>query len=291
MPKKINYRIIALFAFVIVSCGLAWPVNKIGLLYMSPLWFTSLRLIIATITMMLLVIAMKKFSLPKLKDYPLILIIGLLQIGLYLMFANIGLAYLPAGRSAVLAYTTPLWIMPAAVWFFNEEAGVLRWLGFFLGISGLTILLSPWELDWTSFHILFGAAMLLLASLGWAISMLCARYMHWTKSPIELIPWQLLIGTLPLLILAWISEPIGIVEWNTSLILALLYTGVLVTGLGYWCALIINKELPTLNVALGFLLVPIFSLLVSAAFMQEVINLPTMTAIVLIISGICCIVV
>lgn len=289
--KKINFRILTLFAFVIFSWGIAWPINKIGLNYMSPLWYTAIRLVIGTLTMMLIVFAMGKLTLPQRKDIPLIIIIGLLQISVYILLANIGLAYLPAGRSSLLAYTTPLWIMPAAVFLFDEKAGLLRWLGFLLGISGLLILLSPWELDWSNTYILFGAAMLLLSSLCWAISMLCARYMHWTKSPLELMPWQLLIGAAPILMYAIAKEPSLSISWHVPLIFSLIYTGILVTGLSYWCGLIINKELPTIIVSLGFLLVPVVSLLVSAVYMHEVVTLPTVAAILLIISGVCCVVV
>lgn len=291
LARRVNFRIIGLFIFIILSWGMAWPVNKIGLSYMSPLWYTATRLIVGTITMMALIICIRKFTFPKLKDLPLIMVIGLLQISIYILLANIGLTYLPAGRSSLLAYTTPLWVMPAATLFFNEESGWIRWLGFFLAISGLLLLLNPWEMNWSDGKILFGTGMLLLASLCWAISMLCARYMHWTKSPLELIPWQLFIGTIPILLLAWIKEPSLNVDWNPALILSLVYTGILVTGLSYWSGLVINRELPTTIVSIGFLTVPVFSLLVSALFMHEVITLSTATAIGLILLGLVCVVI
>lgn len=291
MLKALNFRIFSLFLFIIFCWGLAWPINKVGLAYMSPVWYTVARLIIGTVTMMIIVVAMRKFSLPRREDLPLILIIGLLQISFYILLANLGLAYLPAGRSSLLAYTTPLWVMPAAIWFFNEESTITRWLGFFLGITGLFILLSPWEIDWSNTQVIFGCAMLLLASLCWAISMLCARYMQWTKSPLELIPWQLLIGTIPILIYAIAKEPHTNIIWSTSLIVSLLYTGILVTGLSYWSGLIINKELPTTVVSIGFLAVPVFSLTISSLFFHESINLCTSIAMVLILLGLVCVVV
>lgn len=257
---------------------------------MSPAWYTAIRLLVGTGTMMAIVIAIGKFSLPKPKDFPLIMIIGLLQISIYILLANVGLAYLPAGRSSLLAYTTPLWIMPAATFFFNEKAGKLRWAGFVLGIGGLIILMSPWELNWTDKDVLFGAAMLLLASLCWAISMLCARYMQWSKSPLELIPWQLLIGTIPILMYAWINEPLTTLDWNIPLVLSLAYTGVLVTGISYWSGIVVNRELPTIVVSLGFLLVPVVSLIVSYVYLEEAITLPTLAAMALIISGVYCVV-
>lgn len=289
--KKSKYHILALFLFIVFSWGIAWPINKIGLDYMSPLWYTATRLVIGSVTMLGLVIVIKKFTLPKRQDLPLIITIGLFQISIYVLLANIGLAYLPAGRSSLLAYTTPLWIMPIATLFFNEKSTFPRWLGFFLGIGGLILLMSPWELNWSQPGVLFGCSMLLLASLCWAVSMLCARYMQWTKSPLELIPWQLLIGAIPILLFAWIKEPNIHVTWNSQLILSLLYTGVLVTGLSYWCGVIINKELPTTVLSIGFLTVPVFSLVISALFLKEIITISTAAAMILILLGIGCVVV
>lgn len=285
---KINYPVLGLYLFVVFSWGLGWPASKIGLIYMSPVWYTAIRMIIGTITMILVVLSVKQFSWPTWRDFPLIFIIGILQISLYMLLANLGLSYLPAGRSSLIAYTTPLWIMPIATIVFKEDTSWLRWIGFVLGFGGLILLLSPWELNWSDRHIIFGTSMLLLASLSWAISILGTRYMTWTKSPLELIPWQLLIGTIPMVLLAVYQEPAFTAEWNLPLILSLIYTGILVTGLSYWSGVVINRALPTIVVSLGFLAVPVFSLIISSIFMHEVITPLTASAMALILVGLIC---
>lgn len=289
MARMPNYRILGLFLFIIFSWGLSWPITKIGLSYVSPIWYTAYRLIIGTTTMMLFVGIIGKLSLPKTQDWPIILVIGLLDISFYILLANMGLSYLPAGHSSLLAYTTPLWIMPIATLFFKEPGGWQRWLGFGLGTSGLIILMSPWELDWSNHNVLFGSMMLLLASLCWAVSMLCVRYMRWTKPPLELIPWQLLVGTLPILFFAIIKEPIIVPTWNSALVFSLIYSGAIVTGISYWSGVVINQALPTTVLSIGFLLVPVFSLAISASFMHEVIQTPTMIAMGLILLGLVCV--
>lgn len=289
--EKLSLKYYGLFLFIIFSWALGWPANKVGLEYMSPLWYTATRLIVGTATMMLLVIAVGKFTLPHKRDWPLILIIGLLQISIYIVLANYGLKYLPAGRASLIAYTTPLWVMPATVFLFHEKVNLTKWLGFILGTGGLFVLLSPWEMNWSDTNVIFGSAMLLLAALSWAISMLAARYMHWNKSPLELMPWQLLIGTLPILLMAVVKEPSITVQWNLPLVLSLVYTGMLVTGLSYWSGVVVTKELPTIVVSIGFLLVPVLSIILSAIFMGEIITIPTMVAIAMIFSGLAFVVV
>lgn len=289
MTKKIPLQIVLLFVFIVLSWGLAWPVNKIGLEYLSPLWYTAIRLLVGAITMTILVAALGEFALPTKRDIPLIAVIGLLQISFYILLANIGLAYLPAGRASLLAYTTPLWIMPAATLFFGEENSPLKWLGFLLGICGLVVLLSPWEMNWTDHGVIFGTAMLLLASLSWAISMLCVRYMQWNKSPMQLIPWQLFLGAIPVVVLAWVKEPLVAIHFSTPLVLSLIYTGFLVTGLSYWSGVVINKAVPTTLLSLGFLVVPVFSLCVSSLYLHESITMATAIAMGMILLGLGCV--
>lgn len=283
--RRINIRILSLFAFITFCWGLGWPASKIGVEAMSPIWYTVLRMIVGTSTMMLVVAASKKLTLPHKEDLPLIFVIGFLQISIYILLANLGLKYLPAGRSSLLGYTTPLFVMPIATLFFHEEASLSRWVGFFLGLGGLLLLLSPWQMNWHDTNVLFGSAMLLLASLSWAISMIAARYMHWRKSPLELVPWQLLVGTLPILCFALWKEPSLSITWSPPLLLSLLYTGVLATGLSYWGGVVINKELPTVIASVGFLAVPVFSLIISAIFMHETITASTASAMAMILLG------
>jgi drug/metabolite transporter (DMT)-like permease len=86
------------------------------------------------------------------------------------------------------------------------------------------------------------------------------------------------------------NEPLTTLDWNIPLVLSLAYTGVLVTGVSYWSGIVVNRELPTIVVSLGFLLVPVVSLLVSYIYLEETITLPTLAAMALIISGVYCVV-
>jgi drug/metabolite transporter (DMT)-like permease len=285
MLSKRTLHYLGLFSLIIISMGLAWPINKIGLNYTSALWYTALRLIYATFAMFIVATLARRFSIPQKHDWPLILAIGLLQISLYILLTNIGLRYLPAGRSSLLAYTTPLWVMPLSILFFNERASISKWLGFLFGISGLILLIAPWQLNWQDKHIIIGIACLLLASFSWAISMFCARYMKWGKTPLELMPWQLLIGAIPILLLAIIKEPTMVIINSWQLWASLVYTGIIVTGFAYWFGVIINKELPTLVVSIGFLLVPVLSMIISAYFLHEVITSLSIAAMLLILLG------
>ncbi|MGE3319184.1 MAG: DMT family transporter [Candidatus Berkiella sp.] len=282
-------RVYSLFAAVIFIWGFSWPINKIGIEYIHPIWFATFRLILGTLSMFALVAFLKRLVIPSRKDLPLILTLGFFQMGLFTLFINIGLFYVDAGRSAILTYTTPFWILPFAVLFFHEKLSPLKLLGFLMGLVGVLVLFSPWSIDWSDQNALLGNGLLLLAAISFGISLLCARNMTWHRPAIELLPWQLLVGIVPVSLLSVLMVPNPVLQFTQTGIFSLLYTGILGTGIAYWCSNIVSKELPSMTVSIGFLGVPICGLLSSAIILHEPITAPLKIAMFFIPCGVLCV--
>lgn len=278
-----------LFAAVILIWGFSWPMNKIGMYYIPPIWFAAFRLIIATVTMFIVVRSLRRLVRPSKQDLPLILSLGIFQMGFFTVFINLGLFYVDAGRSAILTYTTPFWVLPIAVLFFNEKLSFLKLLGFVLGMLGVIALFSPWSIDWSNHEQLLGNGLLLLAALSFGLAMLCARNMTWHRPALELLPWQLLVATIPVLLLALILVPNPMIELNTTAVSTLAYTAVLGSAVGYWCSTIVSKELPSITVSIGFLGVPISGLLFSSLILHEPITTAIKIAMFFIPAGLLCV--
>lgn len=287
--SRSDFKIYLLLVFLILIWGISWPITKIGLQYMPPIWFAAFRMIIGMLCMFVLVISIGKWMIPSRKDMPIILVMGLLQMALFMTLINLGLHYVNAGRSAILVYTTPIWVMPLAILFFKEKATWLKWTGFFLGILGVVTLFSPWGINWSDPQVIFGNGILLLAALCWAIAILCARNMKWHHTPLQLLPWQLLLGTIPVVLIAAFTTPFTVIQWNYTLISILLFIGGLGTAFAYWATLMISKELPSITVSLSFLAVPIAGLIFSAWLLNEPITGAIVVAMILILNGIACV--
>jgi len=283
-------KIYLLLFLLILSWGFNWPVSKIALQYMPPLWFSATRLGIGTLTMFSIAIMLGKFIWPTKQDLKIILVIGILQIGLFMTLINLGLSHVAAGRSSVLVYTTPLWVVPISVFFFHEKTNLIKWLGFIFGLAGIAILFNPLAINWSNQQALIGNGALLLAALSWAISILCARYMRWPHSPLQLISWQLLMGTIPVILLAVLKQPHPYIIWNHSLMLTLLYGGIIATAFAYWGGVVVSKELPPVTSSLSLLGVPICGVISSALFLNEVITFSLVLAIAFILMGLICVI-
>lgn len=273
----------------VVVWALAWPISKIGLVFMGPLWYSAWRFIIGTSTAFIILGAAGAIKLPKREDLPLILGIGLLQMTAFLILINTGLSYVGAGRSAILAYSTPLWVTPLAAIFFHEKVTFVKLMGVLLGLSGIVILFSPSSLDWNNGNVVFGNILLVLSALVWSVSILQSRFSQWHSDPLKLIPWQLLIATILTTGTALIFEPISSIEWNTTLWATLFYNGLLATAFGYWASITVFRNLPAVTSSLCYLGVPVLGLIFSALILGEAIIFSVIIAMLLIVGGLVCV--
>jgi drug/metabolite transporter (DMT)-like permease len=280
-----NYFILAA---LVIFWALSWPLLKIALEDMPPLWLSVARLLLGSLAMFIFVVTQKQFIVPSRQDLPLIFSIGFLQMAAFVSLMNYGLLFVEPGRSAILAYSTPIWVIPLAICFFREKIIPLNIAGFLLGIGGILVLFNPSTLNWSDYPLLKGNFALILAAICWAIAMLHTRYGQWHNSTTTLLPWQLLLGGLCVLPLAIIFEPVSSIHWTHRLVWIIIYTVLLSTAFGYWGVITISKNLSVTLTSLSLLLVPVLGLLFSALIVGEPITTGILIAMVLIVSGLAC---
>lgn len=275
----------SLLASVIVIWSLAWPTSKIGLMDMPPLWFTEFRLLSGFLTVFLILLFQKKIKIPKVRDLPLILSIGLLQMACFLLLINGGLLFVGAGRSAILVYSTPFLVTPIAILFFGERLTTYKLLGLLLGFLGVITLFNPWGFDWHNQQIIMGNLLLLLAAACWAIAMIHTRYGTWHSSSLQLVPWQLLLALISVLIVCFIINPHPKINFTPRLLVMGLYNGVLATGFAYAAIIYVSQRLPVITTSLLLLGVPVLGLLFSAWMLGERLTFDIILALILILVG------
>jgi drug/metabolite transporter (DMT)-like permease len=271
---------------VVIAWGLTWPVNKVLLESLSPLWMMALRSAIAAIALFVIAIALGRLALPPLGDVPVLLSITLLHMVGFAVLAAWGLQLVPTGRSVVLAYTTPLWVIPGAVLFLRERLTVRRMTGVALGLLGLVVLFNPLAFDWASRNAILGNGAIIAAAILWAASILHIRGHRWHSTPFDLVPWEMLLATAILTPMAVVVSGPLTTEWNGRLVALLLYAGVPGTAVGYWATAMASRNLPAVTTALGLLTTPVVSIAVATIWLGEPLALPLIAALALILAGI-----
>jgi drug/metabolite transporter (DMT)-like permease len=259
---------LALLATAILGFGTLWPVTKMALSGATPIWFAAARAALGTVASLALLAVLRRLSLPARKDLPIILSIGGLQLAAFFALTNLGMRFLLAGRSIVIAYTTALWLVPLTL-LMGERIGRWRGAGVVVGLSGVALLCNPWSLDWRDHGVIAGHAFLVLAALMWAFAILHARRHAWRLAPFEVLPWQLLFATVIPIPLAAIFEPEGGVGGQPAVFVSLIYVGVIAGPIGTWAATSVARALSPLTTSLGFLAVPALGMLISTIWLGE----------------------
>ena len=275
-----------LLGVVVLAWGFTWVVNKLLLQYMTPIWAAAARSIAGTAALLALGLGLRRVAWPVKADIPVILSVGLLHMGAFAALVSLGLQHVPAGRSVVLAYTTPLWVIPAAWLFLGEPIGRGRQAGLALGMLGLLVIFNPFAFDWRNREALAGNGLILAGALCWAANIVYVRAHRWVTPPFELAFWQALLASGVLSAVAFATEGPPAVAWNADLAWLLGYGGIFGIAVAYWAAVNVNRALPAGVTSIGLLGVPVFGLLCAAVILREPVSASLLAGMALIVGGI-----
>jgi drug/metabolite transporter (DMT)-like permease len=272
--SKQRRRASLLVACLVLIWGCNWPVNKVVLSHISPLWFACLRVAMGSISLFLVqAFRTEGVKLPARADLPVVLSIGLVQVAAVMALVQLGLANVPAGRSAILSYTTPVWVVPGAILILGERLRLAKSIALLLGLLGVAVMFNPAAFDWSDHTAVVGNGYLLAAAALWAGSIIHVRAHRWQGTPLILAPWQMLIGLIPLFALAWSVEgPPPHVSFSLGTLVLAIYSGPLITAFPFWALVTVSRTLPAVTTSLTLLLVPMIGLLSSVIFLTEQIN-------------------
>jgi drug/metabolite transporter (DMT)-like permease len=287
MPRDDARRLGAILLLtVVLAWGLTWPVNKVILATVPPLWAVALRTGIGAVALFAIAALQRRLALPPRQDLPVLASIALLHMVGFGALSSIGLQTVPTGRSVVLAYTTPLWVVPGAALFLRERLTPRRVVGVVVGLAGLVVLFNPLALDWTERAAVLGNLAILVAALLWAGSILHIRGHRWRSTPFDLLPWETLLATALLVPLAYLIAGPPRFTLDGPLTALLVYAGVPGTALAYWAVAMASRLLPAITTSLGLLATPVVSTLVAAVWLREAPTPDVLAAMGLILSGI-----
>lgn len=279
--------VVSLFLLVSLSFmwGLAWPVIKIVLNEVPPLTFRMYCIVFSSMGFIALIkILGISLKIPR-KEFKPAIIVSFLNITLWYLFSALGVANMPAGRAAIIAYTMPVWATIWSVFLLKERLTALRLIGLLLGVAGITFLIGP---DLIVFKVApMGAIFMLCAAICWAAGVVTTKYFTWTMPTPVFTCWNLIIGGVPLIAGALIFESHAIAaQISFKGILALAYVILVGNILSYWAWFKILSIFPAVIASIGILMTPIIGVFCSSILMGEPLGFREIVALVLVVSAI-----
>ena len=282
-----NRRVGFIALFTTIFCfGTLWTTAKISVDYLPPLWFTAGRFAIGGVFVAIVLHLQGRLRLPDKADVPIILSVGGIMLGLYSSIFQCALEFVHAGRATILGYTTAIFVTPVAVLFLGERLTRLKIAGLASALSGFVLLFSPAELDWSDPDVLIGNGLLVLCVILWSGVILHLRVHRQVTDTLALVPWYLVVSFMVAAISGLIFEGLPTFEVSRTGWVILLYAGVICSGIGNWGVTTAIMNLPATTSTIGLLGVPILAMMISIAFLGEILTWPLFAGLVLIVSGI-----
>jgi drug/metabolite transporter (DMT)-like permease len=260
-----SYRPVILAIIVLSSIwGYNWVVMKECMKYASPLDFAALRTGIGAISLFAILIGKRRPLRPKAAWMTFLL--GFLSTTACIGLVTLALATGGVGKTAILVYIMPFWVLLLAWPILSERIRGAQWAPIILAFAGLIIILEPWHLQ-STFISMFLAV---LSGLAWALSAIVTKIMNrkYSFDLISLTAWQMLLGALPLILLALVI-PDKPIQWTSYFKIGLLYSSVVSQALAVVLWFFILNELSAGIASMGTLITPVIGIVAASIELGE----------------------
>ncbi len=261
---------------------------KLALDSYTPLWFVSIRFFIgAAIIFVILAIMGRGFRLPPRQDRAVVFGVGLLQNLIMMGLATVALNVVPAGRCAVLVYTTPIWIVAIQFLFLKERPSAARLWALPVSVVGVLLFMFDDLRAAAGGAPLWGYGLLLVAACAWGLSMILVARHKWESTPLDVAPWHMLIAALPLTVIAsvWDGSPLTAIEFDWNAAWTLAFTGGLATGFGFWALVEAGRRYSPATLSNAMMLSPVIGLAASMVITGEQISAAVLSGAALLLAG------
>ena len=244
---------LALSALALLSLiwGYNWVVMKQVIQYVDPFDFSAIRTVLGAATLFVVLLVLRRpLGLQQVRQVALL---GMLQTGAFTALIQWALVAGGAGKTAVLVYTMPFWVVPMAWFVLGERVRGMQWAANAIAACGLVLVLEPLAMGGSAFSNLLAVA----GGVTWAVASVQAKRMRRAHDfdLLSLTAWQMLFGALALCALALLhpSRPIDPTPYFWG---ALVFNAVLATGLAWLLWLFVLQRLSTGVAGLSALGIP-----------------------------------
>jgi drug/metabolite transporter (DMT)-like permease len=241
---------------------------KLAVQYAGPFQFAALRTFFGAVILFVL-IALTKRPLA-LKEFPTMLALGLLQTCGFTGLLIWALVEGGAGKTAVLTYTMPFWVMLFAWPMLGEKVQGWQWLAVVFALFGMVLIFDPLHIKSDGFSMFLA----LCSGISWAISAIISKKLHHRAPHLDLLnltAWPMLLGSIPIIVIALI-QPAPPIQWTNTFIFTVLFN-VILSGCVAWVLWLYALQRLQAGVAsMASMLAPVIGVIAAWAQLNEVPN-------------------
>ena len=270
MPHPLARAVVPI-AMLALIWGCNWPVLKIGVNELAPLTFRALTLPGMALGLLLMArLGGDSIRIPR-AWWGRVAWLAAFNIAGWNGFVLFGVQQMPAGRSAILAYTMPIWATLIGSFVLREPLSRRKLLGLLLGTAGMMLLIGD-EIR-SIRQAPFGAVMIVAAAIIWGIGTVLLRKWQPTVPQNTLSGWMTLAGWLPLVAAApfFDHQPLTTTLGSLSARgwFAVVYNVALAGTIAHWAWFTLARTLPVAVSSLSALPVPVVGVFAGMVVLDE----------------------
>jgi drug/metabolite transporter (DMT)-like permease len=283
-PDHLPRRLWWVLAALTLAWGFNWTAMKVALAEVPPWTFRSFCLGLgAALLFAALRAGGQRLAVPR-AEWGRLALFALFNISCWNMLIAFGVALIPSGRAAILAYTMPVWSIPLSVWLLGERLTPHKLAGLALGMAALAVLLGDAAVTLDAAPL--GSLMVLGAALTWALGTVLQKRFPISMPAGPYTAWIMLLGGVPIFLGALLLEDpralrdVGMAAWA-----GVLYNVVVSYAFAHWAWIKLATSVPVSVFSISMLIIPVVGVLSGVVFLGERPGWAELTALVLVLGA------
>jgi drug/metabolite transporter (DMT)-like permease len=268
VAKKLQLKAFIALIILTMIWGYNWVIMKNALKYSGPFQFASIRTFFGAIVLFIVIFLTKRPL--KLIEFPTMLALGLLQTVGFTGLLMWALVEGGAGKTAVLTYTMPFWVMLFAWPMLGEKVQGWQWLAVAAAVFGMVLIFDPLHIKADAFSMFLAVC----SGVSWALSAIISKKLH-QKSPhldlLNITAWPMFLGSIPMLLIAFLA-PSPAIEWSGYFVFSVLFNVFLSGALAWLLWLYALQRLPAGVASMASMLAPVIGVIAAWVQLGEVPN-------------------
>ncbi|RST85467.1 DMT family transporter [Aquibium carbonis] len=279
-------RFTPLLVLVAVLNALCYPLITMGLAHVPHLTFAALRAIVAGISLALIAAVLRRPWPPDFRAWVALGGIGFgsTTVAYFGMFH--AAEFVSPGLATVVTNSQPLIAAILALVLLHEGLGRLQYLGLGLGFLGIVVVSLPQLGLAGAPGFPAGLAYVIIAAVGIAFGNVLMKAVSNRLDPLVAMAAQLLLGAVPLAVMALLFERPSETVLSPMFLLALLGLALPGTAMAYWLWFWLLGRVPLGRANAFTFLTPFIALAIGIAYFGEHASAPMIAGLALSLAGI-----